>query len=567
MKILSITLTARGAELARRLPWEHEHGALASTIRSRWADVDGFVVFAATGVAVRVVGPLLGDKDHDPAVVCVDEGGRWVVALCGGHSGGANDLANHVAALLGAEAVVTTATDSTGLPALDTIHGCHAVGDIAGVTTALLDGSPVWIDNRANWPLPAPLEARLGSVGADGPDIDAPGIVVTDESVAPHTSLVVIHPPSLIVGVGASTGAPAADLRQLVDGALGDAGLSALSVASIATLDRKRAEPAIVALADAWQVPIVDAPAEVLASVAVPTPSDVVRNAVGTPSVAEAAALTVGGPGAELLVPKRASATATVAVARRPVPRGHLSIVGIGPGGPQHRTPAATAAIRHADFVIGYGPYLDLAADAIAASAMVTRSPIGEETTRTKQALTEAAGGHRVALVCSGDAGVFALATLALELATEHPSLDPIGQIEIVPGVTAALAAASVLGAPLAHDHAAISLSDLLTPWPIIERRLRAAAESDLVVSLYNPRSAGRPWQLAAALAILGAHRPGLTPVGLVTNAGRADERAVVTTIGALDPEDVGMSTCVIVGASSTRVVGGRMVTPRGYER
>jgi cobalt-precorrin 5A hydrolase/precorrin-3B C17-methyltransferase len=137
----------------------------------------------------------------------------------------------------------------------------------------------------------------------------------------------------------------------------------------------------------------------------------------------------------------------------------------------------------------------------------------------------------------------------------------------VVPGVTAALAAAAVLGAPLGHDHAAVSLSDLLTPWPVIEARLQAAAEADFVVALYNPRSRGRDWQLPKALAILSAHRPPTTPVALVTDAGRPTQHAAVTTLAEVDPADAGMTTCVIVGSTSTRTVNGRMVTPRGYDR
>jgi cobalt-precorrin 5A hydrolase/precorrin-3B C17-methyltransferase len=137
--------------------------------------------------------------------------------------------------------------------------------------------------------------------------------------------------------------------------------------------------------------------------------------------------------------------------------------------------------------------------------------------------------------------------------------------VEVVPGVTAALAAAAMLGAPLGHDHAAISLSDLLTPWAVIEHRLRAAAEAGLVVTLYNPRSAGRPWQLGAARDIFLEHRAATTPVGVVTAATRPDEQVWLTTLGELDPEPAGMTTCVVIGAETTRIVAGRMVTPRGF--
>jgi cobalt-precorrin 5A hydrolase/precorrin-3B C17-methyltransferase len=169
-----------------------------------------------------------------------------------------------------------------------------------------------------------------------------------------------------------------------------------------------------------------------------------------------------------------------------------------------------------------------------------------------------------VALVCSGDAGVYALATLVFELAPSYPAVRA-SEIEIVPGVTAALAAAAILGAPLAHDHAAISLSDLLTPWAVIEARLRAAAATDLVVSLYNPRSAGRDWQLDAARDIFLEHRKETTPVGVVSDATRPDEQTILTTLGELDAARVGMTTCVIIGSSTTQIIGGRMVTPRGY--
>ena len=163
--------------------------------------------------------------------------------------------------------------------------------------------------------------------------------------------------------------------------------------------------------------------------------------------------------------------------------------------------------------------------------------------------------------MCSGDAGIYAMASLALELVDDALDVD----VEVVPGVTASLAAAAVLGAPLGHDHVTISLSDLLTPWPVIERRIRAAADADLVVALYNPRSRGRPWQLGAAREILLEQREPTTPVGVVTDAARPGQRATITTLAALDPDLVGMTTCVVIGSSTTAVVAGRMVTPRGY--
>jgi cobalt-precorrin 5A hydrolase / precorrin-3B C17-methyltransferase len=242
--------------------------------------------------------------------------------------------------------------------------------------------------------------------------------------------------------------------------------------------------------------------------------------------------------------------------------------VGIGPGHPQLRTAAAVTAIRHADTLIGYAAYVDAIADLVGPGQQILRFPIGAEADRCQEALRRAAGGSRVALVCSGDPGVYAMASLVLELA---PHLgDP--PVRVVPGVTAALGAAAVLGAPLGHDHAAVSLSDLLTPWEVIARRLRAVAEGDLVVTLYNPRSSRRTTQLAAALEILAGYRPPATPAAVVTDiggdhtdAGPAAGVVLRATLSDLDPEAVSMRSVVVVGSSSTRWIGDRMVTPRGY--
>ncbi|MDQ3947156.1 MAG: precorrin-3B C(17)-methyltransferase, partial [Actinomycetota bacterium] len=247
----------------------------------------------------------------------------------------------------------------------------------------------------------------------------------------------------------------------------------------------------------------------------------------------------------------------------------HLAVVGLGPGEARHRTPAAADAISRADVVIGYGPYLEQAADLLTPAHEAVGSPIGDEEGRVARALAEAEAGRRVALVCSGDAGVYALASLVWEAVgldstgSARPAAGTDADVEVVPGVTAALAAASLLGAPLGHDHAAISLSDLLTPWEDIERRLEAAAAGDFVVALYNPRSRGRPHHLDRARALFLEHRSPDTPVGVVTDAYRPGQQVTVTTLGGFDAETVGMTTVVIVGASSTRPVAGGMVTPR----
>ncbi|MEU0023794.1 precorrin-3B C(17)-methyltransferase [Streptomyces sp. NPDC006335] len=549
-----ISATAAGAAARDRLAaaWPDRtrvyDGPVGDAVRRAFAECEQLVCFLATGAVVRLIAPLLGDKASDPGVVCVDEGGRFAVSLVGGHGGGANELAREVGELLGAEPVVTTATDAVGVPGLDTL-GLPVEGAVAAVSRALLDGEPVALHNESGWPLPPLPVAPQGTYG----------IRVTDRLVELSDQEVVLRPPTLVVGVGASKGAPAEEVLELIERSLREAGLSPRSVAALATVDAKAEEPGIVAAAERLGVPLVTHLAEELAAVEVPNPSEAPLAAVGTPSVAEAAALVQGG---ELLVPKRKSAAtpamATCAVVRRPA-RGRLAVVGLGPGARDLLTPRAKEELQRASVLVGLDQYVDQIRDLLRPGARVLESGLGAEEERARTAVEEARGGQAVALIGSGDAGVYAMASPALAEASDD--IDVIG----VPGVTAALAAAAILGAPLGHDHVSISLSDLHTPWEVIERRVRAAAEADIVVTFYNPRSRGRDWQLPKALAILAEHREPATPVGVVRNASRPDESARLTTLAALDPATVDMMTVVTVGNTATRDIAGRMVTPRGY--
>lgn len=241
---------------------------------------------------------------------------------------------------------------------------------------------------------------------------------------------------------------------------------------------------------------------------------------------------------------------------------GRLTVVGLGPGDPAHRTRAAEDAVRNADVVIGYSAYLTACADLAGPHQTLVPGTMGAEEQRAVNAVHTAAGGARVALVSSGDAGIYGMASLALTTAAALPA-QRRPAVLVVPGITAAAAAAALLGAPLARDFACVSLSDLLAPWEAVAARLRAVAAADLVLALYNPRSAGRPWQLGRARDILAESRPGHTPVGLVTDAGRDGERVQLTTLAELDPSRAGMRTVVVVGSSQTTRIGDWLVTAR----
>ncbi|MCF6178311.1 MAG: precorrin-3B C(17)-methyltransferase, partial [Geopsychrobacter sp.] len=242
-----------------------------------------------------------------------------------------------------------------------------------------------------------------------------------------------------------------------------------------------------------------------------------------------------------------------------------LFVIGLGPGDANHMTPAALAAIESSSIVTGYQVYLDLISELIAHKETFSTG-MRQETERCRAALRRAGEGAVVALVCSGDAGIYGMAGLVLELQQLEGPSDV--EVEVVPGISAVQGAAARLGAPLMHDFAVISLSDLLTDWMLIRQRLDAAGRADFVVALYNPKSRGRTTQIGEAREILLRHRAPETPVGIVRNACRAGEEVCVTTLGQMLEAEIDMFSVVIIGNSSTRIDDqGRIVTPRGYAK
>ena len=238
-----------------------------------------------------------------------------------------------------------------------------------------------------------------------------------------------------------------------------------------------------------------------------------------------------------------------------------IFVVGIGPGHLEHMTLEAKEAVENCDVLVGYDVYVDLVRE-LAPEKEVITTGMTREVERCQLALSEALKGKTVALVCSGDAGVYGMAGVMLEVAEPHPEVE----IHIIAGVTAATSVAARLGAPLTHDFAVISLSDLLTPWEKIEKRLLLASEADFVICLYNPRSKKRTEHLNSAVHLIGIHRAKETPCGYVKNAGREDEFAEICTLSELADKDIDMFTTIIIGNSKSKTINGRLVTPRGYK-
>jgi cobalt-precorrin 5A hydrolase/precorrin-3B C17-methyltransferase len=562
------------ARAARDIDGDRSFTEVAPHLRTLFAAGTPIIGLCATGILVRALAPALVEKRSAPPVVAVAEDGSVAIPVLGGHRG-ANLLARAIAAMTGGVAAITTAGDLRFDLALDAPPPGWRVANpekMKPVTAALLAGEPVALKIEAGdavW---------LTSGGASFDERGARTIRITDRAVAADEEALVLHPPVLALGVGCARGASATEIQALVATTLAKAGLAAGAIAAVTSIDLKADEAAVHDLAAALGVPArFFTAAELLAETPrLKTPSDTVFRAVGCYGVAEGAALAAAGGDGALIVPKQSSAAATCAIARAAGAidataigraRGSLAIIGIGPGDAASRTAAADAALAAASDVVGYGLYLDLLGTALTGKTRHDGA-LGAEEERTHLALDLAAAGRAVALVSSGDAGIYGLASLVFELIDRAacPEWNRVA-IDVIPGVSAMQAAAAKLGAPLGHDFCAISLSDLLTPWETIERRLEAAAEGDFVVALYNPRSARRSTQLARARDILLSARAGDTPVALARNLGREGESLAVTTLAALDPGDADMLTLVLIGSSTTRRRAGRdrLYTPRGY--
>ena len=575
--------------------WPNADGSPQDWLAGCWPKISGLVAIGACGLVVRLVAPLLGEKATDPAVVVLDAEARWVVPLLGSHGAGGDALARELAALLGGTAVLTGHSASQGLLALDAFGTAwgwrQGGGDWSGlmVSSARLGEAgawPVWQDaGEVRW---QQLEAarRLAPM-PQAPTLEPSALEPLRITVQQGPGCR-WHPPSLWLGVGCERHTSLSVLEGLVEATLASETLAPQAVAGLASCTRKGDEEALLALAERRGWPLRLYSAEQLAAVAVPNPSAAVAREMGTASVAEAAALLAageaGGQGGRAPTPlppdrllsakqiararahERGAATLAIAQAERQwaPQRGQLHVVGSGPGALDLLTGEARRALAQCCVWVGYAPYLDLLEPLRQPDQLRVNGRLTEEVGRCQEALALAREGLAVALISSGESGIYGMAGLALELWCALPELDR-PQFAVHPGVSALQMAAARVGAPLMHDFCTISLSDRLTSWSLIERRLSAAAQGDFVVALYNPRSQDRHWQLERARELLLAHRSPTTPVLLARQLSRPGERCAIHTLATFPCDAVDMLTLVLVGNSQTIQLDDRLLTPRGY--
>jgi len=513
MKIAILAVAEQGEKLGKKISsalGEHETNlflvdkSLGKFVGRIFKKYDALVFIMALGIVVRVISKYIKSKKTDPAVVALDEKGNFAISVVSGHSFRMN------------------------------VQGAN---DLARL-----------------------IAQRTGAIP-----------VVTNASGIEK---------NLYVGIGARKKIDKESVIAAIAHAFEKAGLNLKNIKTIATVNSKAKERGILEAAKELGVPLLSIEKSRIKEVESNFErSDYVREKIGVGCVAEPCAV-LACKASKLTQKKIKFKGVTVAIASAQdsihtdgreklageVPtnaeEGKIFLIGIGPGSKEHMTPRAIEAIKSADVVVGYETYLKLVEDFLAGKEVISGG-MTREVERARAAVQKVQEGKKVALVSGGDPGIYAMASVVFEFLKEkNIEVD----IEIVPGITAANAAAALLGSPLGHDFAVISLSDLLTPWEAIERRLTKAAQADFVIVLYNPKSKGRERQIEKAVKILKKYRKASTPVGIVKSAMREGESVVVTTLNKMLDCEMDMLTTIIVGSSETFVFNNKMITPRGYK-
>ncbi|MFM0339695.1 precorrin-3B C(17)-methyltransferase [Paraburkholderia fungorum] len=573
-RIQTLYAGAQVHALQGRVEADIAYSELGVHLQALYARGTPIVALCAAGIVIRCVAPLLSNKGNEPPVLAVAEDGSAVVPLLGGLAG-VNLMAREIAAALAVAPAITTSGElrfgtcvlnpPEGYALADIAQGKRFVSDLLAGESTRIEGEAPWLDDAQ---LPRSETARLS-------------IRVTPRTWSGRADELVIHPRSVVAavtGAGArpfvNTGLNAqsspdaqtgsgARIAALVRETLDAHGLAALSLAALLASSEHMADPALADAAASLNVPL---------RFAHPRPED-----GEPPSNLLHAALRVpyqtlhddADAGVALALSALAIDADTIGRAR-----GRLTVIGLGPGSADLLVPAARTALNQATDILGYETYVKMAGP-LRADQRVHGTDNREEMQRARHAFELASAGRSVVMVSSGDPGVFAMAAAVLEALEEGGPTNAdwrAVELQIVPGVSAAMATAAQAGAPLGHDFCMLSLSDNLKPWTIIEKRLRHAAEADLVMAFYNPISRARPWQLDKALDIVREFRVPATQVVLGRDIGRPGSTLLTITLGELRSCDVDMRTMVIVGSSTTRAfarsgeTGTWVYTPRWYQ-
>ena len=547
----------------------NEDAPLEELVKEAFSSADALIFWCAAGIAVRCIAPCLTHKSQDPAVLVLDERGKHCISLLSGHMGGANALAGTVSALCGAEPVITTGTDTEHRFSVDEFARCNGLvvtdwEKAKRISAKVLAGETLTIGSGMKKEQYCPVEGLEEQNWKEGEFLSNADVWITPRRITAPDQVLQLIPRNLTVGIGCRKGTELSALHAALDRFMEQTGLDRRGICRITSIDRKKEEQGLVDLASDLGVPFVTYTSEELLQAPGEYPSsEFVREITGVDNVCQRSAMLGAGDGAAVIAEKTVVDGITMAAAAGDLKksgnaRGIVYAVGIGPGEPEQMTPQAEAALLRSDLIVGYKTYVDQIRPVFPDKEYKV-SGMRQELLRIREALEEARKGKTVAVISSGDASVYGMGGLLWELSEQYDDVD----VECVAGITAALSGGAVLGAPLGHDFACVSLSDLLTPWDLIRKRLELAAEGDFVI---NPSSRTRQHRYEEACRILLEHRPGNTVCGWCRNIGRQGEEWKVCTLKELQQQPVDMLTTVFIGNSRTRVIRGRMVTPRGYE-
>ncbi|PTQ95352.1 precorrin-3 methyltransferase [Paraburkholderia sp. GV068] len=551
-RIQALTAGSQVHALQGRVQADVAYSELGAHLRELYASGTPIIALCAAGIVIRCVAPLLSNKGAEPPVLAVAEDGSAVVPLLGGLAG-VNVMARDIAAALGVSPAITTSGElrfgtcvlnpPEGYALADIGQGKRFVSDLLAGESTRVEGDAPWLDDAQ---LPRSASARLA-------------IRVTPHAWNGREDELVIHPRSVVAAVALGE---ASEIVARVRASLEAHGLAPLSLAALVASSEDMAHAALAEAAASLNVPL---------RFVEPRSADDRSSASVLHTLLNAALRipyeTLNDDHAQGV----ALALSPLAIDPRTIgrARGRLTVIGLGPGSADLMVPAARNALDEATDILGYETYVKMAGP-LRADQRVHATDNREEMQRARHAFELASEGRSVVMVSSGDPGVFAMAAAVLEAldASDNNAWAAV-ELSIVPGVSAALATAAQAGAPLGHDFCMLSLSDNLKPWSIIEKRLRHAAQADLVMAFYNPISRARPWQLDKALDIVREYRAADTPVVLGRDIGRPGGTLRTVTLAELHSADVDMRTMVIVGSSTTRRFskGAQWVyTPRWYQ-
>ena len=546
-----------------------------------WSSRTTFLVIGAIGAVIRIIAPLLNGKDKDPSVLVIDGRAENIVPVLGGHKAGAEEFAAQLAQDIGGKAIFTGFSRTEKILSIDSFGeawGWRRTGETAHWNDLMIrlskgsrirvnqtTGSELW--NRSQGAAKAcefPEAERLSN--------SSPIFHICSTNALGKCCW---HPATLWLGIGCERNTSSNLLKRAIKESLKHAGLAKEAVAGLATIDIKENEVAIRDFQRDESLSIRFYSAKELLAISVPNPSARVKAEVGTSSVAEAAAILASGDKGKLKYEKhiykaqnneRGAVTVAIAGSSEPFApaRGEIHLVGSGPGEPSFLTHDARFALARSSVWVGYKRYLDLLEPFRRFDQVRLDSSLTEERQRCSDALKLATEGVRVSLISSGESGIYGMAGLLLELWLRKPKSDR-PDFKVHPGISSLQMAAARIGAPLMHDFCAISLSDCLTSWAKIEKRIKAASMSDFVIAFYNPRSNNRNWQLKKAFDMILETRKSSTPVVFARQLGRKEEKVQVHRLGDFPVDQVDMLTLILVGNSTSFYQDGYVVTPRGY--